>query len=239
VSKRASQNKAARMVRERMARERRRRRAKWASIIAAAVLVIAGGIGYGVYAAQHQGGFATPPGATDNGTGFTVGSGASTVDIYEDFICPHCKEFEDASGSAVEQLGTQGKARVVYHPIAILDGSSTTNYSTRAAAASACAAAGGKFREYAKALFAQQPSEGSAGLSDDQLVQIGTSIGLSESSFGSCVRDGTYKSWVQHVTDEASASGVTGTPTVKVNGNEVQPTAEAITSVVEARPSSS
>jgi len=238
VSARVSQNKAARVVREQLARERRRRRARWASLIAVAVLLIAGGIGYGVYA-QHQGGPTTPPGAVDGGTGIAVGSGSSTVDIYEDFICPVCKQFEDSSGDAVAQLGAEGKARVVYHPIAILDGASTTNYSTRSAAASGCAAADGKFREYAEALFAQQPSEGSAGLSDDQLVQIGTSIGLSESSFGTCVRDGTYKSWVQHVTDAASASGVTGTPTVEVNGNQVQPTAEAITSVIEARPSAS
>jgi protein-disulfide isomerase len=235
VSKRVSQQKAARLVREQMARERRRRRTMWASIIAVAVLLIAGGIGYGVYAAQQQKAFNTPPGAVADGTGFAVGSGSATVDIYEDFLCPHCKEFEDSSGAAVQQLGTQNKAHVVYHPIAILNGSSTTNYSTRSAAAAACAAADGKFREYAEALFAQQPSEGSAGLSDDQLVQIGKSIGLNNSSFGKCVRDGTYKSWVTHVTDEASAAGVTGTPTVKVNGNQVQPTAEAITNVVEAR----
>jgi protein-disulfide isomerase len=233
MSKRTGQKQAARVVREQLARERRRRRTMWTTIIAVAVLVIAGGIGYGVYASQHKGSFATPPGSVSNGTGFAVGNGPATVDIYEDFICPICKQFEDSSGSAVEQLGTQGKARVIYHPIAILDGSSTTNYSTRSAAASACAAVDGKFREYAKALFAQQPSEGSAGLSDDQLVQIGTSIGLNDSSFGQCVRDGTYKSWVQHVTDEASAAGVTGTPTVKVNGQQVQATADAITSAVQ------
>jgi protein-disulfide isomerase len=239
VSKRAAQKEAARVIREQLARERRRRRTLWTSIVAVAVLVIAGGIGYGVYAAQHKSSFATPPGSVANGTGFATGSGPATVDVYEDFLCPHCKEFEDASGSAVEQLASQGKARVIYHPIAILDGASTTNYSTRSAAAAGCAGAEGKFREYAKALFAQQPSEGSAGLSDDQLVQIGTSIGLSESSFGTCVRDGTYKSWVQHVTDEASAAGVTGTPTVKVNGRQVQPTAAAITAAVQPGGSSS
>jgi protein-disulfide isomerase len=239
VSKRAAQNKAARIVRERRARERRRQRAKWASIIAVAVLIVAGGIGYAAYALQRADSYSTPPGAVDDGTGLATGRGPSTVDIYEDFMCPHCKEFEEASSTAMDELGSQGRARVVYHPIAILDSASTTDYSTRSAAAAGCAAEGGKFREYAKALFAQQPNEGSAGLSDDELVGIGTSIGLDESSFGQCVRDGTYKSWVQHVTDAASAAGVTGTPTVKVNGDQVQPTTEAITSVVGARPSPS
>jgi len=239
VSSRASQSKAARTARERLARARRRERAKWASIIAVAVLLVAGGIGYGVYAVQRADSFATPAGAVDDGSGIAFGTGPSTVDIYEDFMCPHCKEFEESSGGAMDQLGSQGRARVVYHPIAILDGASTTDYSTRSAAAAGCAADSGKFREYARALFDRQPAEGSAGLSDDELVQIGTSIGLDESTFGQCVRDGTYESWVQHVTDAASAAGVTGTPTIKVNGNQVQPTAEAITSVVEARPSPS
>ena len=32
------------------------------------------------------------------------------------------------------------------------------------------------------------------------------------------MRTGTYRTWTEHVTDEASRAGVTGTPTVKVNG---------------------
>jgi protein-disulfide isomerase len=38
-----------------------------------------------------------------------------------------------------------------------LDEASTTNYSTRAAAASGCAADGGRFVQYAHALFSSQP----------------------------------------------------------------------------------
>jgi protein-disulfide isomerase len=234
VSKRVAQKQAARVVREQLARERRRRRTLWTSIVAVLVLLIAGGIGYGVYASQRSDSYTAPPGAIENGTGIAASDGPVTVDIYEDFMCPHCKEFEDTYGTQVAQLGTEGKAQLVYHPIAILDQSSTTNYSTRSAAAAGCAAADGKFRDFAQALFAQQPSEGSAGLSDDKLIQIGTSLGLSDSTFGKCVRDGTYKSWVQHVTDEASAAGVTGTPTVKVAGKQVDSTAQAITNAVSA-----
>lgn len=234
MSKRVAQKQAARVVREQLARERRRRRTMWTSIVAVLVLLIAGGIGYGLYASQQSDSYTAPPGAVENGTGIASGTGPVTVDIYEDFMCPHCKEFEDAYGAAVTKLGADGKARLVYHPIAILDRASTTNYSTRAAAAAGCAAAGGKFRDFAQALFAQQPSEGGAGLSDDQLVQIGSSAGLSESTFGQCVRDGTYDSWVRHVTDEASAAGVTGTPTVLVAGKKVELTAQAITNAVSA-----
>jgi protein-disulfide isomerase len=230
-----AQKQAARVVREQLAKERRRTRTIWTSIVAVAVLLIAGAIGWGVYSAQRSSSFTAPPGAVADGSGIKVGSGAVTVDLYEDFMCPHCKEFETQSGAAMDQLASSGKATLVYHPIAILDSASTTGYSTRSSAASACAAAGGKFREYAKELFAQQPAEGSAGLSDAQLISIGASIGLSDATFGTCVRDRTYKSWTQHVTDAAAARGVNGTPTVMVNGKQVSsPTTQAITDAVNA-----
>jgi protein-disulfide isomerase len=234
VSKRVAQKQAARIVREQIAKERRRTRTMWTSIIAVLVLVIAGAVGWTVYSSQHSSAYTAPPGAVDNGSGIKSGSGAVTVDLYEDFMCPHCKVFETQSGAALDQFASNGKATLVFHPIAILDGSSTTQYSTRSSAAAGCAAAEGKYREYAKALFAQQPAEGSAGLTDDQLVSIGTSLGLSDATFGKCVRAGTYRAWTQHVTDAASAKGVTGTPTVMVNGKQVDPTTQAITNAVTA-----
>ena len=106
-----------------------------------------------------------------------------------------------------------------YHPIAILDRASNgTEYSTRAAAASAAAAEGGKFAEYHQALFANQPAEGSAGLTNAKLIELGKSVGLTDAAFADAVTDKTYEAWVTKVTDTASSRGVTGTPTVLVNG---------------------
>lgn len=231
MSTRVGQKQAARVVRDQIAREKRRSRTLWTSIAAVAVLVIAGLIGWGVVASQDSGSYTAPPGAVENGTGIKVGSGPVQIDIYEDFICPACGQFEQQTGGTLDQLVAEGKATVVYHPLAFLDNQSSTDYSTRAAAASGAAAEGGKFREYAKALFAQQPAEGSAGLSDDQLIEIGRSVGLGD-AFAQAVRDGKYKSWTAHVTDEASGDGVTGTPTVRVGGKDVQPTTQAILAAV-------
>ncbi|GAA2700958.1 DsbA family protein [Micromonospora olivasterospora] len=221
MSSRKGQRDAARVVRQQIARERRRRRTIWTSVAAVAVLVIAGLIGWAVWSGQRGSGYTAPPGATVAGTGIAHGSGPVVIDLYEDFLCPICKQFQQTSGPTVEQLVAEGKATVVFHPVAFLDRFSTTQYSTRSAAASGCAANGGKFREYAAALFDRQPPEGSAGLSDAELADIAAGVGLNRDDFASCVSDGTYKSWTKHVTDDAAKSGVTGTPTVRVAGKEV------------------
>ena len=231
---RKGQRSSARVVREQIARERRRRRTLWTSVAALAVLVIAGMIGWGVYSGQRSGDFTPPAGANPDGTGIVVGSGPVAVDVYEDFICPICRQFEQQAGPTLDQLVAEGRVRVTYHPVAFLNRFSSTGYSTRSSAASGCAAERGKFREYARALFERQPAEGSAGLSDNELISIGTGVGLDGDGFSACVRDETFRPWTEHVTDGASRAGVTGTPTVLVAGQQVQATAEAITAAVAA-----
>lgn len=222
------------LVRQQLARERRRRRAFWTSVAAVTVLVIFGLVGWGVYAAQRGHDYTAPAGAVANDSGILVGSGPVTLDVYEDFICPACARFEQTAGPTLDRLVTEKKVRIVYHPVAFLDRFSSTEYSTRASAASGCAAEGDKFREYARELFEQQPPEGGPGLSDQELVDLGATSGLSPDSFAPCVHDGTYRSWTRHVTEEATRAGVSATPTVLVAGKPVEPTAEAITAAVAA-----
>jgi protein-disulfide isomerase len=231
------QKSSARVVREQLARERRRRRTLWGSLIAVAVLVIAGLIGWSVFVSQRSpSNFTAPAGATADGNGIALGTGPVTIDVYEDFICPFCGQFEKSTGATLDQLVTDNKVKVIYHPVAYLDRNSSTAYSTRSSAASGCAANGGKFRQYAEALFNRQPAEGSAGLSDDELINIGTGVGLDGGTFGSCVRAGTFKPWTAHVTDAASRANINSTPTVQVNGKGVDPNADAINAAVAAAP---
>ncbi|WP_431942247.1 thioredoxin domain-containing protein [Micromonospora marina] len=235
MSSRKGRKDAARVVREQIAREKRRKRTLWTSIAAVLVLVIAGGIGWAVYSSQKSDEFTAPPGANDAGTGIVLGTGPVTIDLYEDYLCPACKQFQQVNGDTLDQLVDEGKAKLVFHPVAFLNRFSTTEYSTRASAASGCAAEGGKFREFTEQLFDRQPPEGGAGLSNDELVDIGAGVGLNRDEFASCVSDGTYRPWTEHVTDEASKAGVTGTPTIKVNGSELQDRSpEGIKSAVEA-----
>jgi protein-disulfide isomerase len=209
-------------VAARLAAEQRRRRSRWAALVAVAVLAAAGAVGYHFYSAKPADTVRIPAGvAAADDTGIARGSGRVTVDLYADFMCPNCKRFEETGGGLLDDLVTQGRATVVVHPVAFLDRmSSGTQYSTRASAAAGCAADGGRFTEYARALFGQQPAENSAGLPDSRLIEIGRSVGLGD-GFATCVKNRTYRGWAGHVTDRAARRGVSGTPTVLVNGRTV------------------
>jgi protein-disulfide isomerase len=167
-----------------------------------------------------------PAGATGEGDGIKVGAGPVRVDLFIDFMCPFCRRFELSAGPALERLLHNDQASVVYHPMNFLDAASTTSYSTRAAAASGCAADGQRFTQYAHALFVNQPPEGSA-----ELAQIGRDVGLSD-GFSACLDSGMYLDWPPYVTARADALGVSATPTVFVNGTAVTPQAQAITAAV-------
>ncbi|HEY1920885.1 MAG TPA: thioredoxin domain-containing protein [Streptosporangiaceae bacterium] len=175
-----------------------------------------------------------PAGATAEGDGVVIGHGPVRVDIFVDFLCPYCREFELSAESTLAKLMNDGQASLVYHPMNFLDDASTTRYSTRAAASSGCAADGGHFLEYAHALFVNQPPEGSAGLTNAELTAIGQSVGLTSETFTSCVADSPYLDWPDYVTARATELGVEATPTVLVAGAPVSPDAKPIAAAVTA-----
>ncbi len=147
-----------------------------------------------------------------------------TVDLYEDFQCPNCKTFEDESGSTLAQLVADGTVQARYHGMAFLDTSANDDYSTRAlnAAAVVVATAGpDAFQTFHDLLFANQPAEGGSGLTDDQLVAYADQAGASGGTVEQDIRDLTYGDWVATATDQASKDGVTGTPTVFVDGTKL------------------
>ena len=173
-----------------------------------------------------------PAGATVDGDGVMVGRGPVRVDAFVDFLCPFCREFELSSGPALADLVAGGEVSLVYHPMNFLDEASTTNYSTRAAAASGCAADQGRFVAYAHALFVDQPPEGGPGLSDAELAALGRAVGLADPAFAGCVSGGPYLDWAPYVTARAIAAGVEATPTVLVAGAAVRPQARPIAAAV-------
>jgi protein-disulfide isomerase len=173
-----------------------------------------------------------PAGATQEGDGVLIGDGPVRVDAFIDFLCPFCRQFELASETTLAGLVDDRLISLAYHPMNFLDEASTTNYSTRAAAASGCAADRGQFLQYAHELFVNQPPEGGAGLSDAELAGIGRAVGLADAAFAGCLSDAPYLDWPPYVTARAIALGVSATPTVLVAGAAVRPDPQAISAAV-------
>jgi protein-disulfide isomerase len=217
---------ARRIVEQQKAAERRRRVTIWTSIAVVVVLVAAGLIGWGVLSHQDKttaSKLTVPAGVVDGGTAWKIGTGPVKVDLYEDFMCPICRNFEDQSGQLIKQMVTENKITVQYHTVAILDDSSNgTKYSTRAAGAAAAAATEGKFVEFHDALYANQPAEGSNGLTNAKIIDIGKSVGLTDNAFVNAVNNQTYDAWVATVTKQFGQRDFNGTPTIVVNGKLLQ-----------------
>jgi protein-disulfide isomerase len=201
------------------------------AISALALLALARAVpGGGVQAAPPR----VPARTTPTGDGVVMGGGPVVVDAYIDFQCPFCRAFEMTSGDALRAMVAEGLITLVYHPMDFLDEASTNHYSSRAASASGCASDAGRFSEYAQVLFANQPPEGGPGLTDDQLVELGVAVGLTEPAFVRCVAEHAYVPWADYVTQTAMARGVSGTPTTLVEGVPVPANARAIAAAVAA-----
>ncbi|BBH66342.1 membrane protein [Actinoplanes sp. OR16] len=231
--------KAREIIAQQKAAERRRKVTLWTSVAVVLVLFVAGLVGYSVMSRQNAGKLVTPASAVDDGTAFALGTGPVTVDVYEDFMCPACGNFESASGEKLQNLAEAGTITLRIHPVSILDRfSNGTEYSTRSAAAAAAAAEAGKFLEFHNVLYENQPEENSDGLTNEKIIELAKSVGLTSETFVNAVNEGTYETWATQATEKFS-DRYTGTPTIVVNGvqltgpDDTVPTTDLLTQTIE------
>jgi protein-disulfide isomerase len=217
-----------RRVREAEARRQKKRQRLLTGL---GILVIAGLVAAIIFAVVRATNGSEPTGAdgpvvapadvTADG-GVLVGSADAPVPvtIYYDYMCPACGAFEQANGEELDGLLEDEVVQVELRPISFLDETSEgTRYSTRAANAFATVADGAPEQawEFHQALYADQPEEGTTGLSDDEIASIARDAGVPDDVVEQ-FSEMTHEAWVAQVTEEAFDSGVTGTPTVLLDG---------------------
>jgi len=155
----------------------------------------------------------------------------ANIDIYVDYQCPFCQEFEATNAEQIKQWVTEGSATLEIHPIAGLDSQSNGNkYSTRAANAAACVAnyEPDKFFDLNTVFFENQPEEQTGGLTDDQIKANVKLAGIDSAEVNSCIDDQTFKDWTKaattRVTDgvipNSNTEAFSGTPMVIVSGTQ-------------------
>jgi protein-disulfide isomerase len=218
------------------AKENRRR---WInrSLIGLAVLLAAALIGYVVYNIQQvadlpnpQGkppkNYSVPQGATKTGLAIGNSQAPVTVELYLDYNCPHCKDFEDDARKYFQEKVNDKQIKLIYHPIARI-----SPYSVLASSASGCAQDAGKFEQFSTELFKRQ---GDHNFDDKTLKKIGDRIGLDSKKFTQCVEDRHYLNWALGLNQEANKRKIQGTPTAYVDDERLVPTSESFFPVVKS-----
>lgn len=169
---------------------------------------------------------AAPPNANAQQSGIRVypkeaQQGAPVVSLFLDYQCPACANFEQTYGAKLAELAKNGDIQLEYRTMTFLDTNLRNDSSVRAANAAACADVAGHYSDYHLAVFAAQPAEG-VGYTDDQLTQQFTATagitGPDLETFDSCYANKRYSDFVDQVDREAGRAGVSGTPTLQVNG---------------------
>ncbi|WP_435970607.1 thioredoxin domain-containing protein [Streptomyces sp. Qhu_M48] len=243
-SRNSQSNKAAarerlRVERERQARKDRTRRQVVVGVSALAVLAAAGGIGYAVvqsdkpsaWEAAAKASVTAPKNTTGaNGTTVVVGkaSAKKTLELYEDSRCPVCATFEQSVGSTVEKDVEAGKYKIKYIGATFIDDAATGEGSKNALSALGAAldVSPEAFLKYKAALYSTEfhPEENDDKFAKDSyLLEVADSVPAlkGNAGFRKNVEDGTFDAWAMKMSKAFDDSGVTGTPSLKMDGKPV------------------
>lgn len=189
-------------------------------MIGMVIFVVAVGVIFSVMGNRSTGGGATPSSVSKaDGYGITFNGdlkGKPTIDLWEDFQCPVCKQFELTNGGYIAKLINEKKAKVVYHVLSFIGPESVL-----AANAGACAADENKFLQLHTYLYLTQGTENTGTWSNAALITAGSTVGLTDSKFTKCVNNGAYTKWVSNIANDGVNKKINATPTVFVNGKEL------------------
>ena len=213
------------------------RKTNWFAIwVSIAVVVVLGGLTALVVMMNAQ---ASAPGAKPTSSHITEAGAISygtsttnTVTTYIDFLCPYCNQFEQKEGATIKQLVDDGKTKLEVLPMGFLDTQTNpSGDSSRAASAMYSVAIHDYDHSYAfmQALYEKQPEEGSAGLTDEEIIAIAKDAGVDMTSdLEKEIKANKYQKFAQSI---QLPEGATGTPTVVVNGELIKTTMDPKTDI--------
>lgn len=178
-------------------------------------------------------GDATAPAGAGKAGAIVVGDpdAAKVVEVYVDYQCPYCQRWETEIGAALMERALQpGSGLVVkqYNMAFLGEANRSLNppgASARAASAAACVLDGvgvDAFVAFNTAIFAAPGgTEPSTRFDAASLVSLAGGLGADDETL-TCIEEGRFIPFVSATTQAAFARGVTGTPTVLVNGKPLQ-----------------
>jgi protein-disulfide isomerase len=137
----------------------------------------------------------------------------------------------------IQEIVDAGLAYYVFYQFPFLDDRSASKDSDRSANAALCAADQNRFWEYKNMLFANQTSVEEQ-FNDKRLLAFAEYLGLDMEQFEACYKENRFQNQINDDLALGREMGITGTPTVFVNGVDVSPgrvpTFEQILQAVQA-----
>ncbi|MDN5853577.1 MAG: DsbA family protein, partial [Actinomycetia bacterium] len=134
---------------------------------------------------------------------------AVEVVVYEDPLCPHCRDFEAEHGDFLTDAADRGDITLEYRPIAFISDDSVPPVNAMVCVLDAA----GKraFVEMHDRVFAGE-------YADADLADLAAESGADGAEVADCIDEGTHDGWIEEVTSLASDAGVEMTPTVLIDG---------------------
>jgi protein-disulfide isomerase len=212
--------RAAAALREKQRRERRRQILTVSGVVLAIVLIVAGGFVINSLRDDTKEVAAGVP-APGSPHGLTIGSESAdhTLVIYEDFLCPFCRELEQQTREPLVQLAEQGRVQVEYRPFVLL--SRIGPYSERATVVWTVVRqlyGDDVAKEFHDLLFEHQPSEAGPFPSYEDLYELAAQAGADADELRTAVENGEGTDEVASATQSAEDLGVDSTPTIVLDG---------------------
>ncbi len=208
----------ARLRKEAEARRRRRALLSVLGVVVAMAVIIGGAV-------WLQQSLSTDPVASESEYSLALGEAEAPheVVIYEDFLCPFCGALETELKDGLTAATEDGRVRVEYRPFVLLDQIGPYSADATEVFAVVLETAGPEVaKTYHDLLFEQQPPESGPFPSQDDLVELAVEAGADEEEVRAGIEEGIGEEWADGATEAAQDAGVSGTPTVFLDGEVFQ-----------------
>lgn len=156
---------------------------------------------------------------SETGVAFVLGDPDAPITItdFSDFSCPHCHDLAGPMAQIIDEYVRDGQVNVAFKPASILGENSEIS-----ARGAICAGRQGKFWEMHDQLWAAYESVGSpAAYTPARLRTMAESIGLDMNEYNTCYNAPETEQARIGVLNEMQERGITGTPGILVNGQNV------------------
>jgi len=161
----------------------------------------------------------------------SITDGARNLHIYFDYTCHFCVSFEELHNAEIETLLGDGTINLVLHPARFLEQTDEGSWSNMVGNAMGVVldqepASALAFHKAALSRFGQiYAAQDSSALNAESVAQAATEAGVSDAvvqQIATAISDNTYSAWLELNRKTFSKGGVSGTPTVCLDSEQLE-----------------